>query len=395
MINRRTLLFGTAGLVVGGSLTSCSRAAEDALKLTLLEGSVPAEVLKRFRQQTDEPVSFQALTQIRSIFQQLQRWQEKPEPSAFSIERFLPWVDAEAAAKPDDLVSLGDYWLSSAIAQNLISPLNIPSESIDKLPDSWQQFVRRDAEGQVPTGANPNNASLWAAPYKVQTLVIVYRKNLFPKATADSPPFQSWNDLLQPQLAQNIALPNHPRIVIGLLQKIQSGSFNPVLETSSSDMTNQLTEQLVEPFAQLNRQVKTYDSQNPLKALINGDVKAIVSWSGDVVAALRRYQDLRVVVPQEGSLLSADMWVQPRGVEMSEAAQRWIDFCWQAGPATQMSVAGRGLSPIFLKADASLPEVLSEGILPVEVMRKSEPLLPIPDTLQATYLELWDKLRTA
>ena len=376
--------------MLSSSLTSCSRAAKNALKITLLEGSIPAEVLKRFRKQVDEPVSFQSFLQIRGIFQRLQTWQQAPAASGFSIRQLLPWVDAEEVAKPDDLVSLGDYWLSSAIAQNLIEPLDIPAESLEKIPPVWQQFVRRESSGQIPAVANAESASLWAAPYKVQTLVIVYRKSLFPKATPDSAPFKSWSDLLQPQLAGQIALPNHPRLVIGLLQKMQGGSFNSVIEASSDN----LAEQLADPFAQLNQQVKTYDSENPLKALINGDVKAIVGWSGDVVGALRRYQDLRVVVPEEGSLLSADLWVKPKGVEMSEVAKQWIDFCWQAGPATQISLSGKGLSPIFLKADASLPESLSEGLLSVEAMRKSEPLLPIPDALQASYFALWQKLRS-
>ncbi len=374
--------------MLSSSLAGCSRAAKNALKITLLEGSVPAEVLKQFRKQTSEPVSFQSFLRIKSIFQRLQTWQQKPDASGFSIGQFLPWVDTEEAAKPDDLVSLGDYWLSSAIAQNLIEPLDIPAESLEKIPLSWQQFVRRDAKGKIT--ADAENASLWAAPYKVQTLVIVYRKNLFPQEASDSAPFKSWRDLLQPQLAGKIALPNHPRLVLGLLQKMQGGSFNSVIEASDS----KLKAELVGPFTQLNQQVKTYDSENSLKALINGDVSAIVSWSGDVASALRRYQELRVVVPEEGSLLSADMWVKPKGAQVSKTAQQWIDFCWQAGPAAQISVAGKGLSPVFLKAEASLPESLSDGLLSVAAMRKSEPLLPIPDALQASYFELWKQLRT-
>ena len=388
MINRRTLLVGTVGLMLSSLLAGCSRAAKNALKITLIEGSVPAEVLKQFRKQTDESVSFQSFLRIKSIFQRLQTWQQKPEVSGFSIGQFLPWVDAEETDKLDGLVSLGDYWLTSAIAQNLVEPLDIPAESLEKIPIAWQQFVRRNSEGAITSDGE--KASLWAAPYKVQTLVIVYRKNLFPKETADNTLFKSWRDLLQPQLTGNIALPDHPRLVIGLLQKMQGGSFNAVIEASGDN----LRAQLIEPFAQLNRQVKTYDSENSLKALINGDVKAIVTWSGDVASARRRYQELRVVIPEEGSLLSADVWVRPKGAQMSKTAQQWIDFCWQAGPAAQISVSGRGLSPVFLKSEASLPETLSEGLLPVDTMRKSEPLLPIPDALQARYFELWKQLRT-
>lgn len=413
MITRRTLILGTAVIAASSSITSCQRTPANALKISMLDGSIPPEVLQRFRKQTAEPVRFQMAAQLQSLYQQLQIWQKPVASSGFSVRRLLPWMNAEATSMPDDLVSIGDYWLESAIAQNLIDPLEIPEKNLEALPAAWQQFASRDAKGQMQNGgqsASSQEISLWAAPYKVQTLVIVYRRDAFP--ASQNPPFQSWRDLLQPELRQVIALPNHPRLVIGLLQKIQTGSFNGAIEStggssadrladSSTDesrsvgstLVEQLAEQLAEPFTQLNEQVKTYDSENSLKALVNGDVKVVVAWSGEVAAALNRYRELRVVVPEEGSLLSADMWVRPKGAPMSELAQQWIDFCWQVGPAAQISVAGRGLSPIFLGDDDSVPETLAGGLLPVSTLRNSEPLLPIPATLQMAYFALWQQLR--
>ena len=418
MVNRRTFIVGTVGVTVASLLSSCAQVAEGALKVSVLQGSVPAEVLQSFRAQLDTPVKFQLVDQIKSLFQQLQRWQQPVDSSGFSWGRLLPWAQVSESLKPDDLVSLGDYWLEAAIAQNLISPLDIPTESLNKLPQVWQQFVRRDEGGQIET-ASRSGTTLWAAPYKVQTLVIVYRQSFFPQSSSEAPPFRSWQDLLQPQLRQQIALPDHPRLVFGLLQKLQEGSFNlPIEETVT---LSQLQQQFSAPFAELDAQVKTYDSNNSLKALVNEDVKAVVAWSGEVISALRRYQDLRVVVPEDGSLLSADLWVRPRvaetanqtgsetgtemgtetgtetradiGAEMSEAAKQWIDFCWQVGPATQISVSGRGISPVFLSADAVIPEALAESLLPVSAIQNSEPLLPLPEALQTTYLELWQALR--
>lgn len=435
MINRRTLLLGTAGAALTSLLTGCGRAGAN-LNITLLEGTIPSEVLQTFRKQADDPISFQLVSQIASVFQQLQAWQQtfqdadqssdqdSGQNSDFSITRFLPWGQSDVVPRPDDLVSLGDYWLEGAIAQNLIEPLSLPAASLEKLPPNWQQFACRNAQGEMAS-----KGSLWAVPYKVQPLVIVYRQSQFPQSSASNPPFTSWRDLLQPQFRQSLALPDHPRIVIGLAQKIQSGSFNPILEGYSSDskgvirmpvtespsgspsgnssgssaassalLTEGLDSALVDTFAQINQQVKTYDSDNSLKALVNEDVKAVVCWSGDAVAAARRYSELRMVVPPEGSLLSLDMWVRPRntssGTEMSAAARQWIDFCWQREPAAQISLSGKGLSPIFLQTEVSLPKTLSESFPFIEAIKKSEPLLPIPERLQAAYLELWKQLRS-
>lgn len=435
MITRRNILLGTAGVVFTSVLTGCQRVSAKAVKVILLEGSIPSEVLQTFRKQADEPISFQLVSQIASVFQQLQAWQQalqdsdqdSDQSSGFSIARFLPWVPSKAVPRPDDLVSLGDYWLEGAIAQNLIEPLSLPAASLEKLPPNWQQFARRTAQGEMAA-----EGSLWAVPYKVQPLVIVYRQSQFPQSSASNPPFTSWRDLLRPQFRQSLALPDHPRIVIGLAQKIQSGSFNPVLEGYSSDskgviripatenssgnssgssaaLNGRLTEgidsALADTFAQLNQQVKTYDSDNSLKALVNEDVKAVVCWSGDAVAAARRYSDLRIVVPPEGSLLSLDMWVRPQSPqsngsgpksssEMSAAARQWIDFCWQREPAIQISLSGKGLSPIFLQTGIDLPKTLSASFPFIEAIEKSEPLLPIPQRLQAAYLELWKQLRS-
>lgn len=388
MINRRTLLFGAAGLALGSLLTGCGSAAANALRVTLLEGAVPPEVLKKFRQQAEEPVNFQVASQLETVFQLLQRWQLPPETPAFSLRRFLPWAQAEAGPAADHLASLGDYWLNGAIAQNLIEPLDLPAETLAKLPVAWQQFVKRDSGRE---GDDSQATSVWAAPYKVQTLVIVYRQSQFPQA---SQPFKAWSDLLQPQLRRQLALPDHPRVVIGLLQKMQTGSFNPSFEgAADSALTPQLSDSLVESFAQLNQQVRTYDSSTSLKALVNEDITAAVAWSGDVIAALKRYRNLKAVVPAEGSLLSADMWVRPKGAEMSAAAKKWIEFCWQTGPATQISSAGKGLSPIFLSEDDSLPDALENSDLSIAAIQKSEPFLPLPAAMQTAYLDLWQQLR--
>jgi putative spermidine/putrescine transport system substrate-binding protein len=419
MINRRTLLLGTAGTLLTSLLTSCRQTAANALKVTLLEGSIPSQVLQRFQKQADTPVNFEIGAQIDSIFQQLQRWQKEPETSAFSLRRFLPWVKAEAIPKPNHLVSLSDYWLESAIAQKLIAPLEIPSASLEKLPAAWQQFASRDAkgqlEGQIPEAqipeaqipeaqsgdSQPNQQptapkiSLWAAPYQFQSLVIIYHQRFWPD---NQPPFASWRDLLQPSLRQSLALPGHPRLVMALAEKIQRGRFNPILEGSTifedSNSSLALETKLVDTLQQLHRQVKTYDSKNSIKALINEDVKAVVGWSGDAIAASKRYRDLKIVVPAEGSLLSADMWVRPKGAQMSAAAQQWIDFCWQSGPATEISISNRGLSPIFLQKDISLPKTLAQGLLSAAAIENSEPLLPIPMALQTAYLKQWQQLRS-
>ena len=397
MIHRRTLLIGTAGLAAGSVLSGCSSATgEKVLNVTLLEGAIPSEVIQAFRKQASSTVDFQVRARMYSIFQQLQRWQRSSEKSESSWNRFLPWINAEELPKPHNLVSLGDYWLQSAIAQNLIEPLPLTPETLEPLPIQWQQFVSRNTQGRIPATSESSSSPasfFWAAPYKVQSLVIVYRQQ------SNQPTFETWADLLSPTLKGQIALPDHPNLVLGLLQKMQTDSFNTRFDSqanssaSTAQLVGQLSEQLTEPFRQLNQQVRTYDSRTALKALVNEDLKAIVTWSGDVVTALQRYRSLRAVVPEAGSLLSADMWVRPKGAQVNEQTKAWIDFSWQPGPATQLSSSGAGISPVFLTGDA-LPETLASGRLSEVTLKNSEPLLPLPEAMQTAYFELWQQLRS-
>lgn len=412
-INRRTLLLGSV-VTLSSTLLGCRPSAADTLAVSLLTDSVPAEVLKKFRQQTTAPVKFQMLNQLSDLFHQLQRWQSPKKSNSFSLKQLLPWIKDPEQLQPDNLVSLDDYWLISAIAQDLIEPLQLAPESLEKLPADWlqnrQQLINQGIQGQIgqnPAAKNQNTASeqtadtansIWAAPYRVQSLAIVYRQGKV-SATSGAEPFSSWRDLLDPTLQNRIAMPDHPRIVLGLLQKIRSGSFNPSVESSTktpptaAEVEQQLTEQLGELLAQLNRQVKTYDGENALKALINDDVDVAISWSADIVAAQQRYQDLKMTIPTEGSLLSADVWVRPKGAPMNETAKTWIDYCWETGPATQISRSGEGLSPIFLGKETALPEVLASSALPLEAIQNSEPILPLSAEVQTAYFDFWRKGR--
>ncbi|EDX84283.1 hypothetical protein S7335_1980 [Synechococcus sp. PCC 7335] len=377
-----------AGLIVSSALAGCSNRAEDVLRILLLEGALPSVVLNQFQRETDTPVNFQTVAQVQTAFQALQKWQQPEVENPWS--QFIPWQQTDSAAT-DNLVSLADYWLTEAIVQDLIEPLSIPTTSLDLLPSKWQAFGRRDHTGQITS-----DGELWSVPYKLQPLVVVYRHSQFlAKSRTGKQPFSSWQDLLAPDLSRSIALPSHPRILISLLQKLQTGSFNPVSTdnpVSSEQLLSQLNDQLAAPFAKLTAQVKTYDSNTALKALINEDVKVVVGWSSDVAVALKRYRDLRAVVPDEGSLLSADMWVQPKGATLTSAAKTWISFCWQQGPATELSTTPKGISPIFLATDKQLPSSLERTQLSLRALQNSELLSPLSQSMRVAYADFWQQL---
>ncbi|MEA5462250.1 extracellular solute-binding protein [Leptothoe sp. PORK10 BA2] len=370
MVKRRTVLWG----LLGGAIASCRPSPSFPLKVKLLARSVPSQVLKAFNREI--PAQFEAASTLVDIYQQLQRWQSALPAEKPLWRRLIPMTanDAEAAdAQTVDthLVTLSDPWLDYAIQQKLIQPLPaLPF--VERLPESWQRLLRRDLAGQSSV-----IGELWAVPYRVQGLMIAYQKSMF-KANPEE--ITKWADLWRPELAGRIAMPNQPRLVAAIVLKALGYSVNDEAALAQDDVQEQLMA--------LYRQVRVFDSEDHLKALVNEDVWLAVGWSGDILATLVRYRKLGAVHPQEGTVLTTDLWVAPANADFTEATQAWIEFCWQAPMATQISVSTYGLSPLFFLPGAKVPEQLPQQTLLLP--EHSEVLLPLSDRGQTLLSELFN-----
>lgn len=387
-MNRRSLLIGTGALTLNYLLTGCRSEGAAALRVRLLEGSVPVQILQEFQRRVEiGGTQFLASEQLSDLFALLQTWKtpEAPKkPGGFALPN---------AAKPApiaDLVTLGDYWLGPAIQQALIQPLPLDQISgWQQIPPTWQQLVRRDAQGQLnPTG------QLWAAPYRWGSLVIAYNREKF-KQLGWTP--SDWEDLWRPELKGNLSLPDSARSVIGLtLKKLGQSVNNENLESVRN---------LAAELQALHQQVKFYSSDAYLQPLVLKDSWIAVGWSTEVLPVIERNPNLAAIVPESGTILTADLWVRPArlgGAPETQGAaprpaefQKWIEFCWQPAIAAQLSLLSLASSPIVVTGDRSkLPTALQQNSLllpPASVIDRSEFLLPINNL--AAYRRLWVTLR--
>ncbi|MEM7064056.1 MAG: extracellular solute-binding protein [Cyanobacteria bacterium P01_B01_bin.77] len=368
MVKRRTVLWG----LVGAAISSCRPSTEAALRIKLLARSVPSQVLKTFARQT--PTQFEAELTLVEIYQQLQWWRAQ-KPSVPPLwRRWLSLGTAQTAeTQPStvdtSLVSLSDPWLDHAIRQDLIQPLP-EFAPIAQLSEPWQRLLRRDQQGK-PTA----NGKLWAVPYRTQGLMIAYQTHMFKFHTKA---IGRWADLWRPELEGRIAMPNQPRLAVAIVLKALGYSINDEAALTQDDVKEQLLA--------LYRQVKVFDSQDYLKALVNEDVWLAVGWSGDILATLVRYRRLGALHPQEGTVLTSDLWVSPHNASMTSATQDWMDFCWDTPVATQISVSSYGLSPLFFLPGANIPEGLPEQML--HLPEAGEVLLPLTSSGQTALAEL-------
>jgi putative spermidine/putrescine transport system substrate-binding protein len=385
-MKRRSFLVGGGFLTLSSLLAGCNRQQGASLKVRLLKDSIPAQLLDEFRKSLQDPAAldFAAEAQILDLFARLKSWQLKPTQKDWRSQIPLPFIQPQATSRAD-LVTLGDYWLTEAIKQKLIQPLDPkPLQRWQQLPPQWQQLVKRNDQGQPdPKG------QVWGAPYRWGSTVIAYRRDKL-KSLGFTP--TDWSDLWREELRDRISLLDQPREVIGLTLKKLGHSYNTPNLDKVSDLKNSLRT--------LHQQTKFYSSNAYLQPLILGDTWVAVGWSTDVLSAMRRYNQIAAVVPQSGTALWTDLWVRPMNTQEAASStllQQWIDFCWQPEMAHQLSRFTQAVSPILATMNrAKLPDVLQNNqvLLPSdEIIKRSEFLLPLSQASLQQYQSLWQEIR--
>ncbi|MBE9108424.1 extracellular solute-binding protein [Nodosilinea sp. LEGE 07298] len=375
LMNRRSFLAGAGGLTLTTLLAGCQRSSGSSLRLAMLTNSVPAQLLSAFQQlpERGSNIAVNPKESLVELYGLLQQWHRQ----------------AEDTLSQADWVSLADYWLAPAIRQELVQPLEVSALTHwDDLAAVWPELVRRNAEGMLsPDG------SIWAVPYRWSHLVVLYDRDRLPSPSAS---LTTWADLLRPELRRRVVLPNHPRLVLGLAQKALGASANT---------EDPATVEGLEPFlADLQNQVRLYDSDHYLEMLLIGDATAVVAWSDDVLPLLKQYRHLAVAVPPEGTLLSAQLWVRPQAIAPAASDQaistalNWLDFCLDTDFALQLAIFGQGTSIRLWETERSqLPEPLqtpSTIALAPSVADQSEFLLPLSTAAEDRYSRLWQSLRS-
>ena len=381
-MERRSFLLGTGTLLLSQLLVGCAGSNQARLTVQLLKNSIPSQVVNQFSKglQQKAQLKFSPVEQLQDLFHQLQTWQQKTNANDEGWRRLIPFAKSEKAVRAN-LVTLGDYWISAAIEQKLIQPLEVGQlKHWSTLPQRWQELVTRNDQGQVDT-----KGKVWAAPYRWGSTVIVYRRDKFRKLGWKPP--TDWSDLWRRELQERISVLAQPREVIGLVLKKLGKSYN----TENLDKVPNLEQEL----QTLNQQVKFYSSTRYLEPLISGDTWLAVGWSNDVLPVIGRYPQLAAVIPHSGTALWADLWVHPAGNQRETLSSQWIDFCWTKSIAKDISQLTKTNSPIPTDIGTyNIPEP-SRNLLQVnsEVFDKSEFLLPLSQAAATQYESLFAKIQ--
>ena len=389
MISRRSFLINSAATIITGQLVSGGSDRQKIFKVLLLQGSIPPQLLSDFRKTLTNgtKLDFEPKSRLNKLFSLLENWQQQNDNQS---ERENTWLNLlKRTETTANLVTLSDYRLLSGIQQGLIQPLETTKlKNWNRLPSSWQKLVRRNSQGQID-----ERGKIYGAPYRWGNTIIAYRSDKF-KDLGWLP--KDWQDLWRTELQERISLLDEPREVIGLTLKKLGYSYN----TSDLERVSDLKSEL----KALDRQVKFYSSENYLQPLILGDTWLAVGWSTDILPLLKRYSNIKIAVPQSGTSLWTDLWVQPKSssvVAVNEEnlslRDRWIDFCWQPKAVSQISLFTNAISPILADTKpVDLPKNLPNNSFlreSLQVLAKSDFLKPLPPATEEQYKLLWQEIR--
>lgn len=366
MLTRRKFFLIALASAIAPSLSACGTG--NALTVKALKGSIPPQLLGEFKDQFQlgRNININPITQLKGGYSLLEAL-AKPQ-----------------SQNPTRLMTLGDVWLKQAIANELIQPLAIDAlNNWGKLPASWRNLMQRDNQGNLDSGGK-----IWGAPYRWGSTVIAYREDKFRQAGYDPP--TDWRDLWREELRDRVSLLDQPREVIGLTLKKLGQSYN------TSNLAN--IPKLKQELGSLHQQVKFYSSQAYLQPLILKDTWVAVGWSSDVLQLRTRYPDIKAIIPQSGTALWSDVWVQPTGNEsIPEPILQWIDFCWELQAANQIGRFTDASSPVLLNRNSDqISEKLQQDAIRIpsqQVLDNSEFLLPLSETTEEEYNQIWKQMR--
>ena len=283
------------------------------------------------------------------------RWMEElPAPwqrSTASSEQ--QWRQAELSRF--DLLALSDGWLDTLKALPLQSIAADPLTA--KLDLQALRFLA--GLGALRSKLLPVGVSPW---------VMLLRHSTMPHHAAQL----GWTLLLEPALRRRVVLPDSPRLVIELAERL-SGEADASLRD-------------------LRLQTLSFDDRQGANWLLKGQADVVVLPLQRCLPLLRRDPRLTVVLPEQGAPLHWTLLARPDATR-EPLPQAWVMKAWQ-DPLRLRLLEGGWRAPLseseFANDRDALPDRWRSLVLPPEtVWNRCWSLEPLSATRQDALLERW------
>ncbi|AOV08408.1 ABC transporter substrate-binding protein [Sporosarcina ureilytica] len=162
----------------------------------------------------------------------------------------------------------------------------------------------------------------YSLPYFWGTVGIAFNPTLLEGQT-----FESWDNLWDPSLKQQVILVDSARETIGM----GLNSLHYSLNSTNLDELREATDKL----NKLKPNVKAIIGDEVTQLMVNGEASIALTWSGQAADMMYENEDIDYIVPEEGSNLWFDNMVIPRTASNIEGAHAFINFMLDPEVAAQ------------------------------------------------------------
>ncbi|MGQ8873420.1 ABC transporter substrate-binding protein [Paenibacillus sp. TSA_86.1] len=233
-----------------------------------------------------------------------------------------------------DVAIPSEYAISKMKEENLLVPID--HSKLPNLKNIDPRFLNLNYD--------PDNQ--FSIPYFWGTVGIVYNPELVGGLT-----FDSWNDLWDPRLKNQILLLDGAREVIGMGLNSLGYSLN--------DTNEDHLQAALKKLSTLTPNVRAIVGDEIKMLLANEEAAVGLVWSGDASEIMDQNDKLDYKVPEEGSNLWFDSMVIPKTAKNVEGAHQFINFMLDPDHAAR-NAEYVGYSTPNAEAFKLLPEDISQ-----------------------------------
>jgi spermidine/putrescine transport system substrate-binding protein len=184
-----------------------------------------------------------------------------------------------------------------------------------------------------------------------------------------APNVHSINDLFDPQYKGKVEMLTELRDTVPLVMKADGIDPNKATEQQWLDTIDKLKS------AVASGQIRRFTGNDYTRDMANGDVSAIIGWSGDAVQLQADNPDIEFRMPTEGCILWSDNMEIPVGAPNATAAEAFMNYVYD--PNNQAPIAAYnsyvtpvdGVQDIFRKSN---PDLVNDPLIfPTDEFTKS------------------------
>lgn len=270
-----------------------------------------------------------------------------------------------------DVVCPSEYMIQKMIDNDLLLKIdfdNIPNLSY--IDPAYMETVKEFDPGAAHS-----------VPYVWGTVGILYNETMVDEEIT------SWSALWDEKYADNIVMMNNPRDV-----------FAPALISLGYSLNSSDDRELEEAAALLAKQkplVLKYTTDEVRDMMIGEKAAIGVIYSGEATICQDENENLRYVVPEEGSNVWLDCWCIPTTCKNKENAEKWIDFLCRPDVALKnfeyiyYSTPNTGAMELIEDEDILNSEALFPG---TDVLSRCEAFSYLGEDVEEKYNSLWKQV---